>query len=116
MRHSPQLTEVLNVGAAQPTANGTAWPTGSAGTTRGADWRVPVPASVMEGQPELDGHGADGGDIGRPAGPGDRHRLPGRNQGSALQGCLVHGPLGQAGQVGQRLMPYPGSIAVGAAQ
>ncbi len=30
------------------TAKGTAWPTGSAGTTRGADWRVPVPAPVME--------------------------------------------------------------------
>ena len=43
---------------------------------------------------------------------------PAGDQGGALQRCLdrVDGPLGQAGQVCQRLVPYPGSVAVGAAQ
>jgi hypothetical protein len=50
--------------------------------------------------------------------PGDRHRLPGRDQRRAFQRGLdqADGLLAQPGQVGQGLVPHRAAVAPGAAQ
>ena len=72
----------------------------------------------QRGQPELDGHRVDGGDVPVRQRPQDRHRAGGGHQGGAFQRRLdrVDHGLWQPGQVRQRLVPHLAAVAVGAPQ
>ena len=72
----------------------------------------------QRGQPELDGHRVDGGDVPVRQRPQDRHRAGGGHQGGAFQRRLdrVDHGLRQPGQVRQRLVADFAAVAVGAPQ
>ena len=96
---------------------------GGRGDDPGDDQRqgqVPLAARRAEqgGQPELGGHGVDGGGVAVRQGPGDGDRAGGGDELLAFEAGVdqVDDVAGQRGQVGDGLVLDRAAVAVGAAQ